>query len=235
MKPTLIFVAILLQFIGIAAVAENRIIHVELSDLTTLDDGGVHITMLKSEPNTILKLPSVDTTDAKFCDIFYTWDTNEDPNISVLILPKKDIDELYIDLNNDEDLTNDGSPFVFPHEDKNFYFDIISNEDSNRKTKIALHRRPDVPDSNVSNWIDENGNLNSKVAKIYGSQSGNFNYRGERGSFYFDDRVTLRRGELRLDEMNIQFGIFDYTNNGSFVDSLDVIIIDPVSYLFDIT
>lgn len=201
-------------------------IHVNLDKLTTLDDIATHLTLLESNPKVKLQLPKVDVANAKFFDLFYTWDVESDPHIDVMVVQQKNYDELYIDINNDENLTNDGSPYVFKHDENSFSFDIVSNYDKDQKAKLILERKPELPDSVLSVFVDKEGNLNKGLAKQYGAMKGDFNYKGEQGTFYFDDRVSLRRGEMSLNDMSIQIGIFDFTNNGLFNDDEDVLIVD---------
>jgi len=216
---------IILSYLFISSSGNTQTIHVSLNNLSTLDDNATHLTLLKSKPNVRLQIPKVDTTNAKFCDVFYTG--REDPMIDIMVIPRESVDELYIDLNNDENLTNDGSPYIFKHAENSFSFDVISNNDDNQKTKLVLQRKPEMPDSGAAaSFVDKDGNLPEKLAKQYGVMKGDFNYKGEKGTFYFDDRVTLRRGILSIDGKSIVFGLFDFTNNGLFSDNEDVIIID---------
>jgi thiol-disulfide isomerase/thioredoxin len=51
-------------------------------------------------------------------------------------------------------------------------------------------------------------------------------FSGAYGSFFFDERVTLRRGSFVLDGTVHSIGLFDYGNNGLFNDTNDVLIAD---------
>ena len=201
-------------------------IRVDLNELTPLDDSDLHLTVFKSSPKTKLIVPDIDTTSAKYFDLFYTHDTVDDTQIDVMLIQNKKYDELYIDINNDENLTNDGYPYYFQQSENSFSFDIISNDDKAQKTKLMLYRIPETPDSTRSPHIDEDGNLNPKITKLWRAMSMNFDFKGEKGTFYFDDIVTLRRGEFITDDSNILIGFFDYTNNGLFNDDDDLVIID---------
>lgn len=217
---------LILFYLFISSSGNTQTIHINLNKLTTLDDCATHLTLLKSEPATELQLPEVDLTKAKFFDLFYTWEVKTDPNIDAMVIQQKDYDELYIDMNNDENLTNDNSPYIFKHSENNYSFDIVSKHDENQKTKLILQRKPEMPDSKLAIFVDTEGNLNKKLAKKYGILKGDFNYRGEKGTFYFDDRVSLKRGILDINGKHITIGLFDFTNNGLFNDTEDVIIID---------
>lgn len=210
----------------ISSAGTCQTIHVGLDNLTTLDEILIHITLLKSKPKVELKIPDIDTTNSKFFDLFYTWDEKSDPSIDGMVIPKEKVDEIYLDTNNDEDLTNDGSPYIFDHTENKITVDIISKNDKNQITKLVLQRKPELPDSLVGFYVDGDGNLSEKVAKMYGMMKGDFNYKGKKGTFYFDDRATLRRGMLEINNTRISIGLFDYTNNGLFNDDKDLVIID---------
>ena len=204
---------LMLSFL-ISSIGFSQVLKIELNELTTLDDEGQHIIVFKTQPDEKLILPDVNTDEAKYSHIFYTWEVGNDPEIDVMIIPKVDAEELFIDINNDEDLTNDGPPHLFPYDENSLYFDIVANADPDQKTRIILFRQPEVTDTLLPNFVDQKGNLNSKVAELFGPVYGVFNYKGEKGTFYFDDRVTVRRGNKVFDNKVMKIGLFDYTNNG---------------------
>lgn len=210
----------------LSASCTARVLRVELKELTALDDEDQHLTVFKLQPGAELILPDFDAGQAMFFDVFYTRDMESDPNINVMLIPGQEADLLFIDVNNDENLTNDGPPLVFPQKDNSIYFDIVSNTDSQQKTKIVLSRQPVAADSIRQKLVDDDGNLSSGWAKFYGAAIGDFEFKGQRGSFYFDDRVTVRRGELHLGNKTVLLGLFDYSNNGLYNDKDDVLLID---------
>ncbi|MBN1560480.1 TlpA family protein disulfide reductase [candidate division KSB1 bacterium] len=166
-------ISLILSYLFISS-THAQSVHVDLNELTTLDDIVVHITLLESRPKVKLLLPNIDTTNAKFFDLFYTWDVKTDPTIDAMLISRKSYDELYIDINNDENLTNDGSPSIFRHDENSFSFDIISPADKNQKAKLILQRKPELPDSIMSIFLDKNGNLSASLAKQYGIMRGDF-------------------------------------------------------------
>ncbi|MCB0282555.1 MAG: TlpA family protein disulfide reductase [Calditrichaeota bacterium] len=201
-------------------------IHVVLDELCILSSNGIHITLFNSSPKVELQLPEIDISKAKFFDLFYTWDIKDDPNVNAMMVTQKNADELYIDLNNDKDLTNDGSPIIFKHSQNSIHFDIISAYDANQKTRLVLQRKPVLSDTSlVSHFVDNEGNLKEKLAQMWGAMKGNFDYKGKAGTFYFDERMCLRKGLMSIDK-SIFIGLYDYTNNGLFNDKEDCIIID---------
>ncbi len=216
-----------LCFLLLVSSLSAQIIRIELDELTTSDDASQHLTILTKSPESKLILPPVDTSSAKFFTIFYTWDgENKDATIDVMTIQKTDADYLYIDLNNDENLTNDNSPFIFPLDENNFYFDIPAKEDVEQKTRIVIQRHPDLPDSLLYHWMDKNGNLKAKFAKFMRGIKGDLSFNGKKGSFYFDKRVALRRGILRINNRDMAIALFDCSNDGLFNDKIDVLMID---------
>ncbi len=199
-------------------------IRVELPTLTVLDDQDIHLTRFNTHPDKELKLPLIDTRQACYFTIFYTRDASPH-DITIMVIPKDTAEELYIDTNRDYDLTNDNSPFIFPYSQNDFTFDIISRNDANQKTNILLQRSPHF-DSLSSRYVDSSGNLDQRFLKFYSNFIQDNDFTGKRGTFYFDVRVGLRRGEISIGCNKYQIGIFDYDNNGLFNDDDDLLLID---------
>ncbi len=236
MKLLTLFFVLLLQF---AANAQQ--IKIELNELSKIDKNSVHLVALEKNGKEVLILPAADkemSTGKKYMSLFYSWDTGEDQNISVLVYQFNDEDLLYIDRNNDEDLTNDGPPILFPLEQDSVSFTINSSQDKNQILKLSLWRKPDLPDSSVARFVNPDGNLNEKylmLAKVYSSDPV---FNGDNRSFYFDYRITVRKSVAEINGVRILLGLFDYTNNGIFNDERDLLLIDfnqdnKLDYLHD--
>ncbi len=205
-------------------------VKVYLNTLTKLEEDPVHLVVLSNYASEKLVLPKSVNNEIscpkKYFDLFHSWDTDRDEKISVLVYQFKDEDLLYVDKNNDNDLSNDGDPIIFPLNKDSINIDIVSEKDKNQKLKLALFRKPDLPDSLKASFIDQEGNIIPKflpLAKIY---SDDFNYNGKSRSFYFDYRITLKKGNLNIGPSSYLVGLFDYNNNGSFNDVRDLLIID---------
>lgn len=190
---------------------------VELSDLTTLDEDLIHVAILKDKPNKAIILPN-EVSKYKFLNL--------DSENAVAIVQNEAEDILYVDLNNDGDLTNDGSPLIFHLSQNTIWFDVHNQKDSSQKTRMVLYRRPNLPDSMQHRFIDEEGNLSKPFASIYGARFDNNDFKGEKRTFFFDDRMSLRRGILNVGNSKYEIGLFDYNNNGKFNDDKDVLILD---------
>jgi thiol-disulfide isomerase/thioredoxin len=201
-------------------------IKVSLDSLSTTDDGELHLELLTDVANEKLILPEIDSNDIKYFTLFYSWKTSNDQSISVLVDQREDMDLLYADRNNDENLSNDGEPIIFLHSQNKQYIDIHSEPDIQQVVRIVIYRIPEIADTLKPLYFDKDGNLNSSVAKFWGGLKGDLNYKGEKGSFYCDDKVTLRRGKIKLNKIIYDIGLFDYSNNGLYNDDDDLVIID---------
>src|SRR5690606_38153943 len=131
---------------------------IELSELTTLDEELIHVEILRDTPNKKLILPN-ELKSYKFLNLFYSWESETDEIVSIAIVQNDSTDILYVDLNNDNDLSNDGSPIIFTLAQNSVWFDVFNQKDKNQKTRLVLYRKPNLPDSVQSRFIDKNGNL----------------------------------------------------------------------------
>lgn len=213
----------------VSSLLYSQTYEVELSELTTLDEDLIHVAILKDKPNKTIILPN-EVSKYKFLNL--------DSENAVAIVQNDAEDILYIDLNNDNDLTNDGLPLIFHLSQNTIWFDVYNQKDSSQKTRLVLYRRPNLPDSMQHRFIDKEGNLSKPFANIYGAQFDNNDFKGERRTFFFDDRMSLRRGILNIENSKYEIGLFDYNNNGKFNDDKDVLILDlngdkKLDYLHD--
>ncbi|MHB9041497.1 MAG: TlpA family protein disulfide reductase [Melioribacteraceae bacterium] len=220
-------------FISLLAVSSNIIcqpVKTYLDKLTKLDEEFVHLVTISNEAKEKLILPKISNNETpftkKYLKLFHSWDKENDENISILLYQLKNEDLLYVDRNNDNDLTNDGDPILFPMNKDSITIDIVSSKDKNQKLKLALFRKPDLNDSLKTSFVDSKGNLSSsflKYAKLY---SADFDFDGKERSFFFDYTLTLRKGELKFGNLTYSVGLFDYSNNGKFNDKRDLFLID---------
>ncbi|MBI3125278.1 MAG: TlpA family protein disulfide reductase [Ignavibacteriales bacterium] len=222
------YAAIICLFIS--SVTFSQSLKVVLDKATVLEDEFVHLLTYSNEAKEKIILPKKKNGEMnlpeKYLNIFYSWDTKQDEKISVLAYQLKDEDLLYIDKNNDNDLSNDDAPLLFPLTKDSIVFEIESLSDSKQKVKLALFRTPNAVDSIKKYYLDETGNINPKFlsfAKIYSDEA---EFDGSKRSFYFDYRITLRKGKLRLQDSVYTVGLFDYSNNGAYNDETDLLIID---------
>jgi thiol-disulfide isomerase/thioredoxin len=224
----------LLKSLFILLVISSHIISqpfkIYLDSLTRLDGEGVHLVSLSAEAKEKLILPKISDNEIpitkKYLNLFYSWDTKSDENISALVYQFRNEDVLYIDKNNDNDLSNDGNPILFPLNTDSIIFSINSKEDSKQVLMLSLARKPNVPDSLSDYYLDTDGNLTSNFLSIAKFVSDDFNFEGKKRSFYFDDIVTLRRGDARFGDSIYSMGLFDYSNNGLYNDERDLLLID---------
>ena len=192
---------------------------IDLPERSTTDDEMLHVTPFTRQPKETLRFPEIDTTGAWFFEIFYSWDINDDQMITVMVMQKDSTDILYIDRNNDEDLTNDGSPYYFPQSHNDFIFDIVAKDDPEQIAQNLLQLKPVWTNAAPADSIffDETGNLKTGIAM--GVAFDEPHVTGAKGTFYIDDRVALRRGKARICSKNYEVGLFDWNNNGLFNDA----------------
>lgn len=201
-------------------------LEIALDGLSTLNDEELHLELLSDAPKEKLILPQIDSNGLRYFTLFYSWKTSNDQYISVLVDQRQDRDLLYVDRNNDENLSNDGEPIIFHHSQNKQYIDVNAEPDIQQVVRLVIYRIPEIADTLKPKYFDNDGNLNPSFAKFWGGLKGDFNYKGERGTFYCDDRVTLRRAKIELDGLKYDVGLFDYSNNGLYNDDEDLLIID---------
>lgn len=213
--------------ICVVSLSQSQSIRVDLDKLTTLDELPRHLEVFRPSPLFSVKLPLIDTTGAKFIKIFSFWKKNKSNYLVVMILPKPKGEELYIDLNYNNDLTDDGSPHLFLSTENEYQFDLINTEDNSQKTRLVYIRVPNTKNFNKRiDYVDSIGNLSSRVTDNVRLREGYKNFYGKSGTFYWDDRVLLRRGEININNAKYNIGVFDYSYNGLFNDSDDVILVE---------
>lgn len=211
----------------------GQVVRINLDSLTTKDDNEFSIHILKSQPSKPVKLPPGDNQSRRFLTEFYSWKMTDDPDIVVIIESRIKGDVLYIDKNRNNDLTDDGAPILFPFTRDTISFEIIAPKDAQQKTTILFsransykNRSIDLPDTTQNKILDQFNNLSPKMAKVVGGLYGEPDFRGSSGSFYFADRVSVRRGSIVVNKIKYSIGLFDFSNNGLFNDDDDVLLID---------
>ena len=211
--------------------ASAQAINVVLSERTPTDDSGIHVLPMSRQPSETLALPDVDTSGARFLEVFYSWEIEDDETVSVMVLPGAEGERLYIDLNNNEDLTDDGPPHAFRATENAHAFYLTTASDPESRAGRLLQRVPHqaLTDSAFHAWyaravVDEGGNLKPALMMMAPSFSSDF--KGEKGSFYFDDRLHLSRGHAQFDSTDVPIGLLDYNENGRFDDEKDLFLVD---------
>jgi hypothetical protein len=195
---------------------------VPLTGLTMLEDGDAVVEVFSSQPKEKLTLPSLpdNNSSQKFLTLFYNRESASGPNISVLILQDSRKDILYIDKNNDNDLTNDGEPVLFPLSQNSITFDIAEGKDPNQKLRYYLSRKANVSDSIADTEVFKN------IVKSNFPEFPDFSLEDKARDYYFACNVTLGKGTMVLEGVSYPAGLFDYSNNGLFNGKDDLLIID---------
>jgi thiol-disulfide isomerase/thioredoxin len=212
---------------------QGQAYRISLDTLSTLDDGDVHVETFSPNPAKPVRLPPTDMAGERFVKVFYSWDVSADPEVVIMVRAKPGGDLLYIDRNANNDLTDDGPPVFFPVSQDTLTFELVSRGDSHQRVKLLLSRGmqysrsfQSLPDSSRARFVDPHGNLNPRFARFWSPFSAAQNFAGARGTFYFDDRVSLRRGWIVVRGKPHAIGLFDFTNNGLYNDTRDVILVD---------
>ncbi len=195
-------------------------VRVTLNQRTTLDEEEAHVTPFHPTAKEKLLLPSSDQSSANFFGL-YCRIADNDREIAAMMIVRSSYDELHVDLNNDEDLTNDGAPLRFPHAQNELVITLPAPHDQEQRVQLLLQRRPVFVDMAHTRGFhkmlfDGAGNLNKGIAMMTSSYAPGF--AGKKGSFYFDNRIALSRGEALLDGKKYSLALFDYDVNGRFND-----------------
>lgn len=208
---------------------------VNLQKVSAVNYEGLHLVLFERSPKHPLVLPDVDTTNARFLEEFYTHNTRRPVDIAVMVIPTSLGELLYIDRNDNRDLTDDGPPSFFPYTRNEFTFTINSEADTNRHTLLQFQRTPDLPDSMKAWYVDSTGNLIPKFAHFVAGTNGRCDFRdstatcsfkGKRGTFYFDTPLGVRQGVLKIGTREYDVGLYDFDNDGLFDGKGDVLLVD---------
>jgi thiol-disulfide isomerase/thioredoxin len=213
--------------------AIGQVHRVALDSATVLDDELTGIHILTPQPSHPVTLPPGDNINRRYVKEFYSWKMTEHPEIVVMVESNNSGDLLYIDKNLNADLTDDGPPILFPFKQDTITFDIIAPSDAKQRTKILFARTMNYkkilqerPDSIKSQEIDRYGNLSPSYTAFSGALYGASDFKGTAGTFYFGDRVSVRKGRFVLHGKTFVLGLYDYSNNGLFNDDDDLLITD---------
>ncbi len=217
----------LLSILFVVSFAPAQAVRVPFDKLTTLDELPRHLEVFRPSPIIPVKLPSIDTAGVKFIKIFCLWKKAKSNYLVIMILPNAKGEELYIDLNYNNDLSDDGPPHLFLATENEFQFNLTNNEDIHQKLRFTFIRIPKTQSfSKRIDYIDSLGNLSSRVTDNVRGRERYADFEGKIGTFYWDDRVLLRRGTIELQSSKFEIGLYDYSCNGLYNDSTDLIYID---------
>jgi len=198
--------------------AFSQVIEADMEQRTSTDMNGASILPLKKAPREKIVLPPVDTTGAFYLSIFYSWDVEGNEIVTALVLPGDKGETIFVDLNNDEDLSNDGEPIIFPHDQNEIIFYLYSESTPQQRTGRFLQRIPQfaLDDSTAFNFMDASGNLKESYAKFWKTHHPGFE--GAKGTYFFDGYVDLSRGHVQIGNEKYAIGLHDYNQNGRFDD-----------------
>ena len=187
----------------------------ELPTLTVPDPGSIHISFLSPRPRAFLTLPSLDTAGAGFFNFA----------ADVMVVPKSNGEEFYVDKNGNGDLSDDGSPAFFSRTQTHLVVECCRTINQTYTAPIVISRSPDFPDTGSSRLLDDDGNLKKGRLKWWRKMLRDTCISGDRGRFYFTDQLSLRRGTIALEGKTYDIGI---ALNGltSYDDTSNTVVID---------
>jgi thiol-disulfide isomerase/thioredoxin len=223
-------ILVLLSYVDISL---GQYIHVRLDTLTT-GAPSAHLELFTKRACKQVKLPlGIDTIDAHYLSVFYSWQITDAPSVVAMVIPSIRGERLSIDKNNNMDLTDDGEPGFFPADSNSYDFSINCTKDTEQTVTLRFCRTPNgwnYPDSVIKRYFDNDGNLNPKFARFVGMMHNDSNFIGQKGTYYWDDRVNTHIGCLTIDGESYSIGLNDYGNNGLFNDSDDVFMLNDKGY-----
>lgn len=206
----------------------GQVFHVDLPRLANIDDEGLHVEVSLPSPANSLLLPLIDTTGARFYNLFYTRSVGGNDNVDIMAIPTEKGQQLFIDYNRNRDLRDDGPPALFPYSMNAFRFELSAPNDPRQLTHFLIERKPDLPDSSMAHLLDSDGNLSDRMTRLWAGASSNLTFCGKRGTFFFGRRLNLRRGPFAIGSTMHEIGLFDYDNDGLFNGKNDALLIDFV-------
>lgn len=202
--------------------------HAELNKRAILSDQGISLEILEKESDEKTLSPEQKKLNYGFITLEYNLFTSENnKKYNVMIAPQDTCDLVYVDYNNNNDFTDDGAPLIFSKKQNELVINVHTSKlDSNCVAPFTVLRKPNMPDSIQKNYVIDNGDCNPKFAKFIGPFNGKFDFAGKAGSFYFVDQNNLRRGKIELNGKSYSIGLYDYTKNGIYNDSTDLMMIN---------
>lgn len=204
-----------------------------LSERSGFDDGGIHIEPFVKEPQEKLILPQIEAKQKWFMRIGIPDRTPEDRSATAMIITKDNGDLIYVDRNNDEDLTNDGKPIFFPLDENDFWLFIPSTADPDAKLGTLYQREPKSPSCRPdlrskiyrNGFMDDQGNVAPTIVQLLARKKYP-DFEGKPRTFYFDESLPLSRGEIVISGARYQIALYDQNFNGRFNDPQDRLVVD---------
>lgn len=226
----------LLCLLGFTSHTTAQEIVVDLTERTNIDNRGIAIEVLQKEPQEVLKLPTdLDLSMALFGANWVHPELYADKLISIMFLPTGLGQKVFVDWNNDEDLTNDGEPIWFPNAQNELILTFHAKDDSSRYTSTMFQRSffidprwKGVEDlkKRFDGFEDDQGNLLPDRVSALRLLKGVPDFDGKRGTFFYRDPLKLSRGKVDIAGKVYEVALFDRKHNGHFDDDSDLFVID---------
>lgn len=203
---------------------QYKSLHIKLDSLQFTEDPDRFFELFSKNPSEKLLLPKIETSKAYFFKVYYSKTLYSNPEINIMVIKEFNGEYLYIDRNNNKNLTDDGEPIFFPSQSNTTTFNLTAPQNAHQITTFKIYRKPE--DNTVKNDFDSLGNLKPKCAQSIGAFKNISEFKGTKGTFYLVYPQILKSGYLIINNKKYRIGLFDYDNNGIFKDSCDYLIFD---------
>jgi len=195
---------------------------VSLTERTPLDPGSPYLLGSTGIPPEGYIYPERDSVQERFFLTDMQLDSSQNGKVMMMTVPGGNGEHIYIDRNNDMDLTNDGEPFFFPFAENELDVFVHVGGDPQRRVGIKLCRLPRYTTKEggaaaIQTLVDSDGNLQPAIVGNLGSAFPE-DFEGSKGTFYFTEEVIMARGRLTLSGNELNLGIVDLNRNGLFND-----------------
>ncbi len=203
-----------------------------LSERSYFDDSGISIVAFFKAPREKLILPEIKAEQKWFLEMGAPRPiVDGDRIITAMIIIKDDGDLIYLDRNNDEDLTNDGEPIFFPLDENDLRIFKPAAENPDYKNGALFQRKPKSPSGRpglrsklYNTFVDDEGNVLPIQVQMWSKYFTDFE--GKVRTFYYYASLELSRGIAEISGREYQIALHDANFNGRFNDSKDRLIVD---------
>jgi thiol-disulfide isomerase/thioredoxin len=186
----------------------NNEIKVLLNERTIVDTNGTALHPFHHSIPSYIVLPELPGKEIYYADIQQRLFGKR---ISYLVVKELNHDLLYIDLNGDSILTNDGGPEMFPYDQDSHSFTIYDAHDSLKTIELVFQRKP-TGNSPLKKFDD----LPEPVVIYYQRKFPEFT--GKKGTYFYLNGKVLSRGILTINSTMYDIGLLETTGNGLFND-----------------
>lgn len=199
---------------------EAQAVKVELGAATSADTHGFQVLPFLQTPAEPLVEPELGEAAYYYVALWHPGLPEEDPIISGIVIAEEEAETLFLDKNNDEDLTNDGLPDFFPSIASTFTFELMGENDTPRE-RVVFQR---AGQGEAAAYVTKKGDLRPEYVAAIREREPMFD--GTEGTFYIVSKPSLRHGRWQTANVEITIALYDANTNGVFNDASDLLLID---------